>query len=366
MTTLQTEWSEDELLASHRYAEPLIVDGVRCHGGFDESGTYRSPRTRNRPAAIAAWQEQRAEQFSTPLVDIDLASWPENYPNQSQARYLLSESVPEPIVATLTRIGTVEGFGSLIRNAGVPGIADHFVEDTRGTAIEHLDRGLFEAHARDEAGFGDEGGHRQMWFAARDIAFEHPVSEDQTETMLARMGISGYGSAPPPDPGEVRRRQLEARMLDDIDLDLEMLVTRMARLLLIEISAFHIFAWAEELLADKSLVAGEGAAARLVSYIRSDETSHVEYLKTVLSEMRDRTFIGESGRRHPGRVVVGRILDAARADSLGPNRQANLTYTLAEVERALDGRRGGADILEQFHRLGSVRPGADGTWQASA
>ena len=35
--------------------------------------------------------------------------------------------------------------------------------------------GLYEAHARDEAGFEDEGGHKQMWFAARDIAFENPV-----------------------------------------------------------------------------------------------------------------------------------------------------------------------------------------------
>ena len=56
-----------------------------------------------------------------------------------------------------------------------------FDEDVDGTAIDHLDRGLYEAHARDEAGFEDEGGHKQMWFAARDIAFENPVTEDETE-----------------------------------------------------------------------------------------------------------------------------------------------------------------------------------------
>ena len=27
------------------------------------------------------------------------------------------------------------------------------------------------------AGFEDEGGHKDMWFAARDIAFEHPVDD---------------------------------------------------------------------------------------------------------------------------------------------------------------------------------------------
>ena len=60
--------------------------------------------------------------------------------------------------------------------------------------MAHLGRGLYEAHARDEAGFDDEGGHKQMWFAARDIAFENPVTEDQTALMLERMGIAAPGS----------------------------------------------------------------------------------------------------------------------------------------------------------------------------
>ena len=74
-----------------------------------------------------------------------------------------------------------------------------------------------------------------------------------------------------------------------------MMVERMIRLLLIEISAFHTFAWAETLLDDTDLVAGDGEAARLVAYIRADETPHVDYLKTVLTEMRDRTVVGENG-----------------------------------------------------------------------
>ena len=57
---------------------------------------------------------------------------------------------------------------------------------------------------------------------------------------------------------------------------LESLLARMIRLLLIEISAFHAFAWAEELLGDPDLVAGDGEAATLVSYIRADETPHVD------------------------------------------------------------------------------------------
>ena len=96
---------------------------------------------------------------------------------------------------------------------------------------------------------------------------------------------------------------------DDVDFDLESLIARMVRLLLIEISAFHTFAWAEELLADPDLVAGDGEGARLVSYIRADETPHVDYLRTALSELRDRTIVGrrraQARRRRPRRRHVG-------------------------------------------------------------
>ena len=107
------------------------------------------------------------------------------------------------------------------------------------------------------------------------------------------------------------------RLFDDVDFDLEMLIARMASLLLIEISAFHVFAWAEEVLSDTDLVAGDKAAAQLVSYIRSDEAPHVAYLKTVLSEMRDRTIVGESGKKYAGTKIVGDLWDRSKSESLG-------------------------------------------------
>ena len=54
--TAQLEYTSDELLASHDYAEPLFAGGVRCHGGFTGDGTYVSPRTKHRVPAIEAWQ----------------------------------------------------------------------------------------------------------------------------------------------------------------------------------------------------------------------------------------------------------------------------------------------------------------------
>src|SRR3546814_15610676 len=78
-----------------------------------------------------------------------------------------------------------------------------FDDDIRGTALDHLSKGLVEAHARDEAGHGDDAGHDRMWYAVRDIAFENPVTQDETELMLRRMGLS-FGAGPDPD-GETAR-----------------------------------------------------------------------------------------------------------------------------------------------------------------
>lgn len=354
MSNLQLVYTETELLETDATVEPLIASGRRCHGGFDADGAYRSPRTRFRSPAISAWQQHHLEQFGGDLLDVPLATWPASYPNVAQAKFLVGAGVPGPVITTLTRIGTVEGFGAMIRYANVDDRQRFFDESIEGTALAHLDRGLFEAHARDEAGWADEAGHRDMWFAARDIAFGAPPTDDETQLMLERMGIpTGTG---PSDPEAMRARMLSARVFDDLDLALEMLIHRMVNILLIEISAFHIFAWAEAVLSDTDLVAGDAEAARLVSYIRADEAPHVEYLKTVLTEMRDRTFIGESGRHHPGREIIETLWERMLAASLGANREQNLRASVLEVEHALADNPRRDVLLEEFHSLGTVRP----------
>src|SRR5690606_222669 len=81
MTTKQVEFTEEELLADPDIAEPLVLDGIVCHGGFDADGRYVSPRTKHRVPAIEAWDEQRLEQFGTPKLDIGLETWPEHFPS---------------------------------------------------------------------------------------------------------------------------------------------------------------------------------------------------------------------------------------------------------------------------------------------
>jgi hypothetical protein len=346
-------WTEGELLAGHDVVEPLIAGGVRCHGGFGADGEYVSPRTRNRAPAIRAWQQSHREQFGAEVLDAPIELWPEVFPNVAQSKYLLRAGVAEPTISSLTRIGTVEGFGSMIRTVQVDRLQSHFDESISGTAVEHLQRGLFEAHARDEAGWEDEGGHKQMWFAARDIAFDEPVTEDMTQTMLVRMGIVAPDGKPP-TPAQAQAAALAVRRFPDLDLALEMMVRRMVGLLFIEVSAFHTFAWAEAVLSDTGLVGGEGRAADLVSYVRADETPHVEYLRTALTEMRDRTFVGESGRRIPGAEVIGTLWDTALEQSLGVNRENFLRTALAEVEHALERNPRRSELLEGFQSLGAV------------
>src|SRR5689334_17553139 len=166
------DFSAEELLRDADVKTPLVAGDVLCHGGFDADGRYVSPRTLHRSPAILAWQARLARE-QTPLIDIADALLPPQYPSVAQAKLLVQRGFPEPNVRALTVISILEGFGAVIRDVRVPDLHTLFVEPITGTALAHLERGLFEAHARDEAGYRDQGGHKQMWEAARDLALEH-------------------------------------------------------------------------------------------------------------------------------------------------------------------------------------------------
>ena len=117
---------------------------------------------------------------------------PPQHPNVAQAKLLLQNGVREPIVRALTIISIVEGFGAMIRDVRVPKLEPLFVEGIEGTALAHLRLGLFEAHARDESGYREEGGHKQMWEAARDQALENPKIPD--DVLMRIMGQIGRAS----------------------------------------------------------------------------------------------------------------------------------------------------------------------------
>lgn len=340
--TAQLEFTEGELLANADVEAPLIAGGVRCHGGFADDGTYRSPRTKFRVPAVEAWGAHHEEVFGEPVIHVPMEQWGEHFPNVDQARFLIGAGVPEPLIATLTRIGTVEGYGANIRLLKPTNLQRFFDEDIKGTATDHLGGGLFEAHGRDEAGWEEEAGHKDMWFASRDIAFETQAAELDIDGMLERMGFGQRGR---------EGAEVERLLPADVDPELEAMVTLMVRVLFIEVSAFHTFRWAEAWLSDTDLVAGDGEAGRLVSYIRADETPHVSYLATALTEMRGRTWIGTSGKKHKGADMVSRIWDQLLGQSLGPGREQSRRAVMGEVEHWCMAHGGGADILAEFNSL---------------
>src|SRR5207244_3907270 len=113
-------------------AEAVVVGGRRCHGGFDAAGRYVSPRTAGRNPAIAAWQAHHCATFGAGIAEAPVDEWPGPYPNLAQAQLLLRHGAITPIATILTRIGTVEGFGGLIRAVGCGNVQRHLGEPIKG------------------------------------------------------------------------------------------------------------------------------------------------------------------------------------------------------------------------------------------
>lgn len=286
------EYTAAELLSDTAYVEPLVANGVRCHGGFDAEGAYRSPRTLHRNPAVSAWQA-RLRRDGQRLIEIPDTLIPPQFPSIEQAKLLLRSGVRDPVVRSLTIIAIVEGFGAVIRDVRVPEIETLFVEPIDGTALAHLGSGLFEAHARDEAGYKDQGGHKQMWEAARDLALDNPTIPP--DVFMRLMGERGRARAVDP-------------LFPQLDPKLYRMLSTMAQVLVIEIFARGTFDWGEAVLSDPELSAKPREAGDMVRFIRADESPHVEYLRTALSETRARTLRTQDGGTLSGRAVVDGLL----------------------------------------------------------
>ena len=329
-------FSFDEILQNPEYDRPLIVNGRRCHGGFDKDGNYHSPRTVWRNPAIAAWQEQHLATSELPLVEVPREVVPPYTPNVAQARFLLKNGIREPLVRILTEIAIVEGFGAFIRELPVPPMASFIREDVAGTALAHLTAGLFEAHARDEAGWEAEGGHKQMWEAARDAALSNPnISPEIFAAIMSRRGASGPQA-----------------LFPELGDPVERLIRFMVDVLAIEVFAASTFAWAEAVLSDAEISDAPEAAANLVRYIRADEAPHVDYLRTALSEVSARSLKTLEGKELSGRVVVDALMDRTLRNMMR-QRAIDRPAMIRELIRNNSRGRDPEDLLAEFESLGT-------------
>jgi hypothetical protein len=330
-------FTRDEILASGEYDAPLIAGGVRCHGGFDADGRYRSPRTLHRSPAIAAWQARLTGE-GAPLIQIPGALMPPQYPNVEQAALLLKHGVQDPIVRALTIISIVEGFGAIIRDVKVPDLDALIVEPVEGTALAHLREGLFEAHARDESGWKDEGGHKQMWEAARDLALENPkVPGDVLMRMMGRNA----------------NRKRPERPFPQLDEKLERMLSMMAQVLVVEVFAEGTFDWGVELLSNPEVSAAPEAAGNMVRHVRDDEKPHVEYLRTALSELRSRTVRTVDGGTMAGGEIVHTLLHRILREITRNRPREQREDVRANMIEAMKVAANPKALLEEFDSLES-------------
>jgi hypothetical protein len=318
MTDDRTVYTNEELLESGAPAQPLVANGIRCHGGFDADGRYVSPRTVHRLPAVHAWKQQLRDQGHG-LIEIQRASLPPQYPNVAQSVLLLRHGVREPMVRALTIISIVEGFGAVIRDVEVPELETLVVEPIGGTGLAHLRGGLFEAHARDESGYRDEGGHKQMWEAARDLALENPKIPN--DVLMRMMGRRGRSARPEP-------------LFPQLDPTLHRMLQMMAQVMVIEVFAEGTFEWGKAVLSNPEVSAQPSEAGAMVGYIQADESPHVEYLRTVLSEVRARTLRTVDGGQIAGRAVVDGFMHAilsAMADTRPREQREDVEASMTEA-----------------------------------
>ncbi len=126
----------------------------------------------------------------------------------------------------------------------------------------------------------------------------------------------------------------------------------MAQVLVIEVFAEGTFEWGVRLLSDPEVSAAPEAASDMVRHIQSDESPHVEYLRTALSEARARTIRTVDGREIAGRTVVDGLVHRVlrHLTTERPREQrAELRRNLSEamkVARDPEGLRERFDALE--------------------
>ncbi len=338
-------YTRDEIMADHAYAQPQIEAGYRLHGGFNSAGAYVSPRTLNRWPAVEAWQAE-LEKRGAPVIDATtrlLKRGP--YPTVDQQKFLLGHGFGETLWNSLTITGIIEARGGMLAQAVAPDFQAIVVEDISNTCLGHLNKGLLAAHGYDEGGQKAQGigGHDDMWFAVRDALF-------------------GKDAYPIPEvPASIARPETGRRM-PQIPKEYEDWILLLMNVLMIEVKAESFFSFCQTIMRDPANFADRrpaaGHAAELVERIRTDEAIHVAYLATVVSELRSFTLRAEGGATVPGSSVIDPVwnqmiewhvvtqADFGRAQSLdaivarlktkpnGPARAA--TFDSLEVRQAAE------------------------------
>lgn len=330
-------FTRDELMASDSYAAPHEVAGYRLHGGFDASGAYVSPRTRNRWPAVKAWQAALTDR-GWPLIDATTQLLQRgHYPNIEQQKVLLGQGLGETFWNSLTITGIIEARGQALCQFEAPDFQQIIVEDISSSCTGHLHKGLLYAHGVDEGGDPGEpngpGAHDQMWFAARDLVF-------------------GKGRYPVPVVPDSISRPDQGRMMPQLPAGFEQLILLLMNVLMIEVRAEAGFSFNGALLRDPSVFTDKRPqaelAADMIERIRTDEAIHVAYLQTTISEMRSFTFKTVDG----GQIAGKDLIDPVWAEMVKWHGQTQADLAREQSRDMIHARIGalpqGARVLEKY------------------
>ena len=349
------DYSREEILADPDYTSRIRRGDVLFHGGLDADGRYLSPRSRHRAEAIENWTAALAATGAPTEVMTKEQLRREFFPTVAQAKLLLRNGVKNSMTRILTLIGITEGFGNDgLRPLPPLELRRFFKESIDGTCLDHLYRGLLEAHGNDEAGRGDESGHDGMWYAIRDEALGDP---EITPDMYENLPIApppGYSGPAKAAPEAIGTSELTQRLFPTLDPLFEIELTVFTQLLAIELSAYTTFAWAREVLSDPECSLAAEWAPWMVECVQQDEDLHVGYLQCVLSEARARTMIDAEGRELSGREVVEAISAKILRTQSGDRFKRVLAFRMRQIRADLEAHPRGAEILDEFARLGPV------------
>lgn len=348
-------WTTEELLSDRDYASRILHDGTLFHGGLGADGSYIPPRSRHRLDAIAAWTARLVADGHPTRVVFPEQVQRQFFPSVEQSKLLLRHGARGAMTRILTLIGITEGFG----NDGIKLLPDldlqSFVrESIEGTCLAHLHKGMFEAHGNDEAGRGDEAGHDVMWYHIRDAALDHPpVTPDMYEN-LPIAPPPGYKGRAKAGPDALSVATISERLFPSLNPLIEITLSALAQILVIEMLAYSTFAWAQEVLRDAACSAAPEFAPRMVGYIQEDENIHVAYLQCSLSEIRCRTLIDDEGRDLSGIDVVDRICSKVLRNQMGVRYDRMVQYRVNQIRDEINGRRDGNDLLVEFAAIGPM------------
>ena len=192
-----------------------------------------------------------------------------------------------------------------------------------GPRSSHLHRGLFEAHARDEAGFEDERGHKQMWFVGARRRVRGPGHRGRDGADARTHGHRPAAGARRPTRRGSAVRWRRPASSPTCDLDFEMLIERMINLLLDrDLGLPHVRVGRGPCSPTATWSPGEGEAARLCP--TSARTRHLTSSTCRPRSPRCATARSSASRDASTRAPrsIGRFWERGLAESLGPGRDA--------------------------------------------